>query len=1063
MPVAKRKPAAKRPVSNSTPVKRTASSAVKKPAARKPAPVKSLSDLGAAVRKEAAGRYVHILSVGWDDKGLVGSNGAKWNGDLRQFIFFGTLPAPLQKYAAEDYSLEKWTEDEINGYKAPVNPPASMKPRQHQVTAIKGIIAAAQAGYRGFVEADNVGLGKGLAGSTEIPTPSGMTTMKDLKVGDYVLGVDGNPTKVIEKYISKAKKFYEIGFSDGSKVKADEDHRWLTSTDKEKVRGRDGTKVIFRIPEQEYNSLKLFLTGMQEKKLGTSLKYLKEISPSNFVGSLVKELKPTGTYQPLVGRRGYLYHPQELLESLENNYVQTNKWGTGAEIESVKTTAQIRDTLNYYKNRSNHSIKTAHAEYEEKVLPINPYVLGAWLGDGDSGAGAITSMDQEIVDNITTYYPLLSKREERDYFSKAASKASRYTFEGLTSELHSLYKQKGKIVKTIPKDYLTSSYGQRISLLKGLMDTDGSVGLNDPKGGVTFCQKEKELFFQVYELVCSLGFKATWRKKNTNWIYKGEEKRSHAYELLFYPDKQVFGLTRKAILLESKLDGFVENSKKHNQRTIRTVTEIPKEEEYFCISVDSPKHLYLCTKSFIPTHNTISSLYGANESAKVKGFTTANPAKALIICPKSVIPHWRNTIRALNITHLRIVVINYDQSKKLLSVPESASNAKRTRTKNKRIANDGKPNINWDIIIADESHRLKNQSQRTAAFDKIARYSDKVVTAPFVIWASATIGQSPLEIGYLAPLLGQMTGKQSLTIKQWGEYLAANGYHVIEGKVGYTWIKAKKEDSAATKASILRSQKADVQKLSALLFAPGSPSIRRNPTDIAGWPELQRIPQPYALSPQENLLYLQAWLEFRNFLRLNPRGKNPSGGLAAELRFRQKASLIMAPNTVDFASDLLDNGLQVAISVQFMETLAYLREKLEAKGYMVSEFSGANESTREQERLNFQKGKTQVMLFTVTEGISLHAGEQLPDGTNATMTPRATLVHDIFYSGIAGAQVEGRTHRDGQNANVYYPYLQGTVQEKITKTMIQRMAHMSTLSGDDTDAVASIEAILDTF
>jgi len=458
---------------------------------------------------------------------------------------------------------------------------------------------------------------------------------------------------------------------------------------------------------------------------------------------------------------------------------------------------------------------------------------------------------------------------------------------------------------------------------------------------------------------------------------------------------------------------------------------------------------------------SLEALYGANEVAKVKGFTSLAPASLLIVCPKSVIPHWRNTVAALKITHLRIVVINYDQAKKLLSVPAAAASAKRTRTKNQRIASSGKPNVNWDIIVADEAHKLKNVSQRTQAFNAIARYSQSAALAPFVIWASATIGQNPVELGYLAPLVGQMTGKASLTVKEWGAYLENQGYHVVKGTVGYSWIKSKKEDSAGQKASTLRAQKADIAKLAALLFDPTAPSIRRNPTDVAGWPEIVRIPYPVQLEASESQLYKNLWLSFRNFLRLNPKGKNPAGGLAEQLRFRQKASLIRVPSTIDFAKDLLDNGLQVAISVQFMESLDAIKQSLEAKGIVCVEFSGRNESNREGERLRFQTGQAQVILFTVCEGISLQANEQLPNGQKATSTPRATVVHDVRYSGIDCAQICGRAHRDGQAANVYFMYAQNTVEEPITKLMLRRLANMSALSGDDADTTEQIEKILE--
>lgn len=74
------------------------------------------------------------------------------------------------------------------------------------------------------------GTGKDLALDTKIPTPTGMTTMGDLKVGDQVLDEHGKPTNVVGVYPQPLNKCYEITFSDGTKVTAGKDHNWLTTT-----------------------------------------------------------------------------------------------------------------------------------------------------------------------------------------------------------------------------------------------------------------------------------------------------------------------------------------------------------------------------------------------------------------------------------------------------------------------------------------------------------------------------------------------------------------------------------------------------------------------------------------------------------------------------------------------------------------------------------------------------------------------------------------------------------------------------------------------------------------
>ena len=461
---------------------------------------------------------------------------------------------------------------------------------------------------------------------------------------------------------------------------------------------------------------------------------------------------------------------------------------------------------------------------------------------------------------------------------------------------------------------------------------------------------------------------------------------------------------------------------------------------------------------------TISAIFGAYLVAKNKGFTPEHPAQVLITAPKSALPHWRNTIKACGIKNLRIVAINYEQTKKLLDAPASAAAVKKTSTANKHTAEKGKPAIQWDIIIADEAHKMKNASQRTAAFTKIARYSDQAVKAPFVIWASATIGQHPLELGYLSPIVGQLTGHKNINIDNWGDWLIENRFNVKKSKAGnFSWVKVLPQSNPSDIALIQSQQRKDVERLGALLFDSKSPSIRRNAEDISGWPKQTYTPTPLQLTNEGKKLYDQAWQEFRKYIGLNPRGKNPSGGLAATMRFRQKASLLSAIPTAEFVNDLLENGLQIAISVEFLESLDVMKDYLEKQGWSCAEISGRPGLDREQQRLKFQKGEAQVMLFTVLEAISLHAGEQLADGTKATSATRAMVVHDIRYSALDMTQIIGRTTRDGELANAYLMFTEGTVEPKILEVVLNRMRNMKTLSGDDEATFTEIESILDSF
>jgi len=195
-------------------------------------------------------------------------------------------------------------------------------------------------------------------------------------------------------------------------------------------------------------------------------------------------------------------------------------------------------------------------------------------------------------------------------------------------------------------------------------------------------------------------------------------------------------------------------------------------------------------------------------------------------------------------------------------------------------------------------------------------------------------------------------------------------------------------------------------------------------------------------------------------MSLAQRGRDPKGALAARTRFRQKASLIRADDTIEQTLDLIDNGHQVAISCEWLETIDEIRAGLEKHGVKVAEFTGRTTTFREQERLAFQRGQRTVMLFNVCEGISLHAREDLKDGTFATAAPRTTIVHDPRYSGLDSLQIEGRCHRDGQYAAVRYSYAADTVEYDIVRTVLGRVTSTKEMQGDEVGLLRQLESIL---
>jgi len=253
-----------------------------------------------------------------------------------------------------------------------------------------------------------------------------------------------------------------------------------------------------------------------------------------------------------------------------------------------RTTEDIKATL-YCDGRGslNHSIECCKPlKFPRRKLIVNPYTLGAWLGDGSSAGAEITGRDEEILNWIQA-----DGYQVKAYNIKA-DKAPRYGIGGLHRGLKALNLLKNK---HIPKIYLTASVEQRMALLQGLMDTDGHI---TPEGHCEFCSMKWDLAEGVYTLCSTLGIKAVL---STGRATINGKDCGGKYRVTFTPYIPIFRLQRKLARVKQKGNQAL----RQNRRYIVDIKSIPS-CAVKCISVDSPSHLYLAGKSLIPTHNTRS-------------------------------------------------------------------------------------------------------------------------------------------------------------------------------------------------------------------------------------------------------------------------------------------------------------------------------------------------------------------------------------------------------------------------------------------------------------------------
>lgn len=217
-------------------------------------------------------------------------------------------------------------------------------------------------------------------------------------------------------------------------------------------------------------------------------------------------------------------------------------------------------------------------ESPEVDLPISPYTLGAWLGDGRSNRGCLVHHqdDKAIRESIES-----EGWETRQHGH--GDRLLRYTVLGLRTKLrsHGLLDN-----KHVPDVYFRASSSQRLELLRGLLDTDGTC---TKSGEIRFTNRNELLSRAVYELASSLGVIPNFREiqvEGTPHFVVSFRGNNHDY----------FRLGRKS----------ARQVRAQRQASNRRIVDIVPVDSVpvRCIAVDSESHLFLISRGLIATHNT---------------------------------------------------------------------------------------------------------------------------------------------------------------------------------------------------------------------------------------------------------------------------------------------------------------------------------------------------------------------------------------------------------------------------------------------------------------------------
>ena len=359
--------------------------------------------------------------------------------------------------------------------------------------------------YRRGVIQRSKGWGKAEHLDNVVPTPDGYRRFGDLKVGDYVYGSDGKPTRVIQVHPTIEDYGYIIKASDGSFGTFHENHTFVVG--EFTGRGRYETE--------------LSVGDMQTKGV-------------TFDRALTKGR--TKATNPGVSRFA-LQEPPSL-------------YG------------------------------------EDKGFTIDPYVLGFWLGDGDSDCGRVT-INAVDFQEVESHLPLGNTAQQWNDRRTAV----RITVPGIKTKLRELDLLGNK---HIPEEYLRSSAESRLALLQGLMDSDGHIEANGVRA--EYCTTNKSLAIGISELLFSLGYRPR--------MSVGEAKLygrvvSSKYRVRFRPQ-----MDKPPARLQRKLARIKPVRKNLQPRVITKITRTEKPVLMRCITVDAADGQYLTGTSHWVTHNS---------------------------------------------------------------------------------------------------------------------------------------------------------------------------------------------------------------------------------------------------------------------------------------------------------------------------------------------------------------------------------------------------------------------------------------------------------------------------
>jgi hypothetical protein len=636
-----------------------------------------------------------------------------------------------------------------------------------------------------------------------------------------------------------------------------------------------------------------------------------------------------------------------------------------------------------------------YAPLSEK-LPVDPWILGVLLGNGCFGTGISLSTGDEwlLKEAIRILGP--------DYrFSRSPSNTYDWSiaFNGYGNPLTSLLREMGLMschsyTKFVPHKYLYASVDKRLSLLQGLVDTDGYVAQS---GLVEYLSASEQLAKDVLFLVRSLGGYGVINPKTLN---TGPYKGNTYYRVHFRlpngtpPCKTPYKL---------------ENWRPKQMTLDRAIVDVIPDgvEKVRCIKVANEDGLYL-TDNFIVTHNCGKSKVAIDVAQNMPA------SRVLVLCPKSVVSVWPRELDKHAAVCYRTWAIRRDSwsvdrkarhLKHFLEAPEPAfvivnyDSAWREGMRQVLLKQ------KWDLVICDESHRIKGP---TAKASKFAAQLTRVARKRICL-TGTPLPHSPMD--------------------------AFSQYRFLDpGIYGDSYPKFRAE--YAVMGGYLNKQ--IVKYINPERFNKKFYSIayRVMADDVLDLPEFVDEPRTMELSGESKRIYRELATEF--VARVKDGEVTVNNALVHMLRLQQVTGgcvptddgevVVVGTDKRQLLGEVIEDlpvGEPFVVFGRFHHDLDAIRGECESRGLTCGELSG-----RRNDLASWQDGHSDVLI------IQLQAGGVGVDVTRA----RVAIYYSLDFNLGNYLQSRARIRRPGQTRSGLWIHLvaEGTIDEKVYKALEKR-------------------------